>query len=568
MNRSAWRYYVSFYDDPARVLVWSVLSSLGPALTFLPIALLVRQVFDTAIPQRDFLRLGIIGAALFFLYVANAAITFWTSYLTSKAIKEAIWRLRTHLLEKIYQLPRAYYSRTDLSKLHTSIVQDTDRLDVTSQALLVQLLPVLVITAVLVFINWTLFLVMAVIAPILYVVNRRMGRVLRTRVQAYHRSFEEFSKGTLLVLQRMDLTRAQSAEQFEIGRQGKHLEELRTTSWAMSWLYTAYSLTLKGIVAIANVGVLIVGGVLVAANYMTLGEMLSFYVVLSLLKDYGNTMVSAVPQVIAGTESLTTLHNISTLQDALPYSGTKRITFDGRLALDSVDFRYIDQPVLCGVSLDIEPGSTTAVVGPNGAGKSTIINLVLGFYRPQQGQLYADGQPYEELDLAHLRGQIGVVLQDAVLLPGTVYENVTYGSPGATGEQVARAVELAMAGGFIAELPYGYDTQVGDEGATLSGGQRQRIAIARALLRRQPLLILDEPTNHLESAAVRQFMRNLKSLDYAPAILLISHDPAVVREADNVYVLREGRLVESGPDASLVQEEGAALSLMGSGNSI
>lgn len=324
----------------------------------------------------------------------------------------------------------------------------------------------------------------------------------------------------------------------------------------MAWLRAAYSLVQNTIVASSGVVILIVGGGAVATGFMTLGELLSFYTAVALLRAHLNTISSCIPQVIEGNESLTTLYNLLEMKDSRPYSGTKRIVFSGRITLESVCFQYKDQPVLHDINLTIHPSTTVAIVGPNGSGKTTIANLILGFYRPQKGQLCADDHPFSELDIVHLRRHIGVVTQDPIIFPGTILENITYGSTDASFQQVIRASELATAHEFIQELPQGYDTFVGESGVLLSGGQRQRIALARAFLRQPRLLILDEPTNHLDEVAVRQLMNNLKRLDNVPAALIIGHDMDITREAECVYVLQEGCVVASGHPTAILDGKG------------
>jgi ABC-type bacteriocin/lantibiotic exporter with double-glycine peptidase domain len=208
-----------------------------------------------------------------------------------------------------------------------------------------------------------------------------------------------------------------------------------------------------------------------------------------------------------------------------------------------VYFRYKQDPILQGANLAVEPQSTIAIMGANGSGKSTMMHLLSGFYRPQEGRLFADDCPYDELDILDLRRSIGVVMQDPFFFPGTILENITYGSPRAKQPHVMEAARLATAHAFIEELPKKYDTLVGDNGVLLSGGQRQRIAIARALLRRPKLLILDEPTNHLDAAAVAGLMENLKRLSYRPTTILISHDREIVHHADRIYAVENGRIV-------------------------
>ncbi len=549
-NMPAWRYYVKFYQGSHGVLLLTVLISVVQSLFVLPIAFLVRYVFDKVLPAGDVYLLLFTGLTILLLNLINDGIILWTRYITLKITKIAIRRFREELLHKAYTFSRAYYTETDMSKLHASIVQDTERLDVMSNALVSLFLPALVtsvtLCGVLIYLNWFLSLISIITFPLLYFVSRPIGNMVRKRIRTFHRSFENFSKGVLFVLQMMDLTKTQSAESVEIGRQRKLLEDLRLTSGTMAWLVTAYSLIQNTIATTSGVIILVIGGASVASGSMTLGDLLSFYVAFGLFGNYLRTISSSIPNIISGNESLITLFNVSNIKDSKPYSGRREIPFSGRIALESVYFQYGENPILEDINLNIYPNTTVGIAGPNGSGKSTIINLILGFYRPQKGELYADNEPYDELDIVALRRNIAVVMQDPIIFPGTIFENITYGSADATLEQVIQSAELATAHEFIQELPEGYDTYVGENGMLLSGGQRQRIAIARALLRQPTLLILDEPTNHLDESSVIRFMNNLKSTDKLPTTLIISHDMDIMRELNNIYVLKEGRILNTG----------------------
>jgi ATP-binding cassette subfamily B protein len=213
------------------------------------------------------------------------------------------------------------------------------------------------------------------------------------------------------------------------------------------------------------------------------------------------------------------------------------------LELDDLWVSYGGMRALSGVSLVVPEGSVVALLGPNGAGKSTIVSLMLGLYRPGSGRLLADGIPYDELDMHVLRRQIGVVLQDPIILPGSIAENIAYGHADATMADIRRAAEWSTAAGYIEALPQGYETQAGDEGSLLSGGQRQRIAIARALIADPALLILDEPTTYLDEASIRALTTNLNALPGGPSVLIVTHDPEAARGVDSVARLRDGRIV-------------------------
>ncbi|MGC2186664.1 MAG: ATP-binding cassette domain-containing protein, partial [Terriglobales bacterium] len=289
--------------------------------------------------------------------------------------------------------------------------------------------------------------------------------------------------------------------------------------------------------------VLMAGGVAVAHRSMTIGALLSFFVTLRMLSQYGAQVVQIAPTIVLGHQALLALYQLLSTESVEPYKGTAAIDFQGEIRFESVTFQYGKPPVLNGVNLLFSPQRTVALVGANGCGKSTILYLILGFYRPHEGVLYCDGRPYDDVDLSCVRRAIGFVAQNPVFVNGSIRENISYGMPEATPEQVCGAARLALADEFIAKLSEGYETHIGDGGVRLSGGQRQRIAIARALLRQPKVLVLDEPTNHLDICAVTRLMENLRKLESDLALVLVSHDRDVVRYADDVYEIENGLAV-------------------------
>jgi ATP-binding cassette subfamily B protein/subfamily B ATP-binding cassette protein MsbA len=214
------------------------------------------------------------------------------------------------------------------------------------------------------------------------------------------------------------------------------------------------------------------------------------------------------------------------------------------------------RPVLRGVSLEAAPGETVALVGSTGAGKSTLAGLLLRFFDPDSGRISLDGHDLRDLKIASLRSQVALVSQESFLFPISIADNIAYGRPGASRDDVVGAATLANADAFILELSDGYDTVVGERGATLSGGQRQRIAIARALLKDAPILVLDEPTSALDAETERGLMDALDRLMSGRTTFIIAHRLSTVRDADRIYVLEEGRVVECGGHAELIAAGG------------
>ncbi|HKN94511.1 MAG TPA: ABC transporter ATP-binding protein [Thermoleophilaceae bacterium] len=548
MSLRTWRSFARFFDDSKGLLAWTVVLSVGQAVAFLPLAYLVKRVFDTLIPQQRTGALIVSGLLILSLYLLSAGLSLLTRYLVLRTTKAGILRLRVRLIERVFSLPRAYFDRSEAGILHSTIVQDSERLNQLSTTLLGDLAPALIITvglvSVLLALNALLFAVLAAVVPILIVFGRWLGGRVRTTTRKWYEDFDVFSKETQIAIRSITLTKVEGAEQPELERRSAQLRDFAESGQRASWYQSAYTIVQQSVAASAGAVVLVVGGVAVAHGSMSLGSLISFYALVALLLRQVYPILGSLPRITAGEEAISRLDQILAAEEEEPYRGTRKLDFQGSLSIEALDFGYGGEPLLQGVSLEVERGERAAIIGPNGAGKTTLMSLILGLYRPQGGRLLADGVPYDELDIRALRRSMGVVLQEAIIFPGTILDNIKYGNPDASDEEVAIAAEWATAAEFIERFPLGYATQVGDDGELLSGGQRQRIALARALMARPSLLILDEPTTHLDDASIAQLLTNLLALPGSPSVLLISHDMEVAREADVIYRLRDGQIAD------------------------
>jgi ABC-type multidrug transport system fused ATPase/permease subunit len=427
-------------------------------------------------------------------------------------------------------------------------VQDTERLewmlaDIASLVLPAVLVGAALVVAALVISPPLFAAVLVTVAPLMLVVSLLARRAHR-RAGWWAQSSRRFGAETQVLLRAMGLTKAVGGEAWELRSGTQRARDLGERYRAFERARAANAAVDSSVAAAAGGVVLIVGGIAVADHSTTLGGLLSFYAVLALLLRQINAVASQSNTVLAGLQSLPRIEALLAIEEEEPYArGGRALELRGEIALADVRFAFEEVPVLRDITLTIRASERVALIGPNGAGKSTLVSLLLGLYRPQCGELRADGVPYDELDMRALRRQIGVVLQDPVLLAGTIRDNIAYARPEASDAAVRAAAEAATAARFIEALPDGYSTVVGDEGAGVSGGQRQRIAIARALLGAPALLVLDEPTTYLDEAAVTELMAQLVALPQAPTVLLVTHDPQVAVHAERVIELRDGHIV-------------------------
>ena len=299
------------------------------------------------------------------------------------------------------------------------------------------------------------------------------------------------------------------------------------------------------------------GANLILQGRLTSGAVISF-VLYGLLVARGLRRASDFwGEAVRGLGATQWIFETLARQSWMPLDGGARLErVEGAVALDGVRFRYPARPdvdALAGVDLRVRPGEVIALVGRSGAGKSTILNLLLRFYDPDEGRVSIDGHDARTLDPSWLRSQIGVVLQEPALFSGTIADNIRYGLPARSDAEVAAAADLACAREFIERMPDGFATPVGARGVQLSGGQRQRLAIARAVLRRSPILILDEATNALDSESEAFVHQALRALDYGPTTFIIAHRLSTVINIDRVVVLDRGRVVDSGRHDELVK---------------
>ena len=438
-----------------------------------------------------------------------------------------------------------HFTRDALVKAFTGIGRD--------------LLTILVLAGVMIHTNWRMALVALIVLPISVFPIVYIGRRIRRISQSTQVSLGDFTSFLDEVFKGFRQVKAYGMEDHERRRADQVFERIYDLHFKAGRTRSRSYPIMESLAGVAIAFVLGWGGYQVMQGGTTVGQFMTFFVAMAAsyhpLRSLAN-LNAGLQHGLAAAERVFEMIDAQPAIANAPDAGPLTVT-DGQVALNDVRFSYVsDKTALHGVSIDVPPGKTVALVGPSGAGKSTVLNLILRFYDAQQGDVTIDGQNVRDVTLKSLRDAIALVSQEVTLFNDTVRANILYGRPDASEDEMIDAAKAAAAHSFIAQLPDGYDTVVGERGLRLSGGQRQRLAIARAMLRNAPILLPDEATSALDSEAERQVQGALHRLMAGRTTLVIAHRLSTVVNADVIYVLDHGRVVDSGTHHELLSRGG------------
>ncbi len=476
----------------------------------------------------------------------------------SLAASRIVTELRANLYTHLQRLSLSFHNQAKTGDLITRVTYDTDRLrEVTVTAalpLVVNTLTLIGMVGVMFWLNGELALIAIAVFPLFVFSSIQITKRIRG-ISRQHRQREGAmaataaeAMGAIKVVQALSLE-AMLETMFSTHNQ-KSLEE----GVQAQQLSARLQRTVELLVAVATALVLWRGVQLVVQKTVTPGDLLVFITYLKTafkptrqLAKYLGQIAKAIASGERIIELLDTIPDIRDLRGAI-----EAPTFQGAIEFKNVTFAYEDKTILNSINFEVKPGQRVALVGPSGGGKSTLVSLLLRFYDPLEGQILIDGHDLREYKLESLRRQISIVLQDSILFAASIRDNIAYGSLGATQEEIETAARLANAHDFIIDLPQGYDTILGEGGATLSGGQRQRIAIARAAIRQAAIVILDEPTVGLDNENERTVSEALERLTINSTTFLITHDLRTAQSADQIFYIEKGRILECGTHPELM----------------
>lgn len=502
------------------------------------------------------LSLSIVGIAL-----CGGGLSYSETYFTSRIGYELVHRLRRDLFNHLQRLSLSFHSRARSGELLTKVSSDTNALrDVFTESVLtfiVHSLTLLGIFATMFLVNWKLALIVLGSFPVMFLALQYVYREIKASARRQRGKEGKIAARISEILSAVTLVQAFGRERYEGERFANESAESLHEGIRTARLEAAATRTVEIIGSIGSWAVILIGSLQALNGRMTPGDILIFAVYVNQVYRPIRQMVKLLSRFSRAMASATRIGEILELE---PEIADAPDAFEARNLKGDIEFRDVSfdygdgKAVLDEVSFTIGAGERVALTGVSGAGKSTIVSLILRLYDPRAGAIVIDGVDVRKYQRESLRREIGVVLQDALLLGATIRENIAYGKPDASMEEIEQAAKQAHADDFIATLPDGYESLLGERGATLSGGQRQRIALARAMIKRPSILILDEPTSAVDAESEKIIWDAVERLQQGRTVLVIAHQLSTIKRCHRVLVLREGAVLEKAQGGEAMRQ--------------
>ena len=508
--------------------------------------------------------LPVIAASLFVMYIVQSLCKYYVTYQGHMMGAKMERDMRRELFDHYQELSFSYYSRNNSGQMMSKLVSDL--FDISEFAhhgpenLFVSLVKIVGAFIFLFFINKKLALPLIILVIVMFVFSFRQNAKMQETFMENRRKIGDVNASLQDTLSGIRVVQSFANEDIERAKFKKSNEAFlisKRDNYHCMGSFMSSNLFFQGMMYLVT---LVYGGYLIAQGEMQTADLAMYALYIGIFISPIQILVELVEMMQKGLSGfrrfLDVMETESEIRDA--DNAAELTDVKGHVRYDHVSFHYSDDetPVLSDISIDIPAGKSIALVGPSGSGKTTICSLLPRFYDVTGGSITVDGKDIRGLTLKSLRSQIGMVQQDVYLFDGTIKDNIAYGKPGASDEEIIKAAKCASIHDFIMELPDGYDTYVGERGTRLSGGQKQRISIARVFLKNPPILILDEATSALDNESERWIQKSLEELSKNRTTITIAHRLSTIRDADEIIVITEDGIAERGTHAELLSQNG------------
>jgi ATP-binding cassette, subfamily B, bacterial len=525
---------------------------------------LVNLVTTSPITSEAFKIVNYLTLLVLGIYIVRAVMQFLRSYMAHLGGWGVVADVRKHIYEHLQALSLRYYEDKQTGQLMSRVINDTELFEqLISHAIpdvIVSLITLVGVTVMMLTMNWRLTLLSMIPIPLVLVSLRVYGRYVRPAFRERQKELGNLNAILNDSISGIREIKAFTREEEEMKRVDRGINSYRTSLLGALKLMAIFQPFIE---FSSSMGVLIViyfGGRLALEGTLSVADLVAFFLYLDIFYQPVRNLSNAWEQIqgsLAGADRVADLlaeqPEVTNQAGAVPLGGRAL----GNISLLNVSFEYeAERPILDDINLDIAAQQVVALVGPTGVGKSTLVSLIPRFYDVTSGGITLDGKDIRQISLESLRQQIGIVLQDVFLFNGSVRENILFGRPEATEEEVIAAARIANADGFINELSDGYDTLIGERGIKLSGGQKQRLSIARAVLKDAPILILDEATSSVDTETEMLIQQALERLMVGRTTIIIAHRLSTIRNADKIVVLEGRQIQQVGTHAELMAQDG------------
>ena len=529
--------------------------------------LIIANIIDilTQPAQHSLSALWLNGAVLAVSVIQNLPTHYLHIWAMSAATRQMELNLRSAITLRLQQLSISYHNYRSTGALQAKLLQDVGKIQQLTRDVS-QFIPAALLTIAIAIVvtsqraPWFLVFFVATV-PAAVLIVRVLKGPMRDRNYAFRTQVEAMSAHLSEMIKLIPVTRAHGAEATAIERTQTKLASVKQAGMRLDGINAITNASTWVTLRLFNTACLVTSAYLAYTNQLNIsaGDVV-------LLTGYFNTLTQSIAQILAvlpqmatGVEAICSVGEVLECPDLESNEGKRSVNqVTGAFCFENVSFTYPEQlcPALHNLELTVAAGETIALVGPSGAGKSTLVNLVIGFLRPTTGRILLDGQDMNQLDLRTYRKFVSVVAQETILFEGTVRDNILYGSESVGDTRLKQAICDAYAEDFIAQLPQGLNTPIGENGVRLSGGQRQRLAIARALIRNPRVLILDEATASLDTASEAMIQAALTKLMQGRTTFVVAHRLSTIRQADRIVVLNQGQIQEIGNHHQLLRQHG------------